>query len=110
MWTLSGFADEIDPDLETQCSTLDELGITHIELRSAWDTNVLDLSDEQVEEVATILAAHGIETLRVPALDVMRNLEGVVVHILATVRARLPLHHRPKGTGGPPPRDKLGED
>lgn len=60
MWTLSGFADEIDPDLETQCATLDELGITHIELRSAWDTNVLDLSDEQVEEVATILAAHGI--------------------------------------------------
>ena len=56
------------------------------------------------------LAAHGIETLRVPALEVMRNLEGVIVHILATVRARLPLHHRPKGAGGPPPRDELGED
>ncbi|WP_258723266.1 sugar phosphate isomerase/epimerase family protein [Cellulomonas sp. NS3] len=60
MWTLSGFADEIDPDLETQCATLDELGITHIELRSAWGTNVLDLSDEQVEEAAAILAAHGL--------------------------------------------------
>ncbi len=58
MWTLSGFADEIDPDLKTQCATLNELGITHVEFRSAWDTNVLDLTDEQVEEAAAILAAH----------------------------------------------------
>ena len=28
MWTLSGFADEIDPDLEEQCRLLDDLGIT----------------------------------------------------------------------------------
>jgi 3-dehydroshikimate dehydratase len=58
MWTLSGFADEIDPDLKTQCATLNDLGITHIEFRSAWDTNVLDLTDEQLEEAAAILAAH----------------------------------------------------
>ena len=56
------------------------------------------------------LAAHGICTLRVPAVDVMRNREGVLLHILATVRERLPLHHRPKGAGGPPPRGELGED
>ena len=56
------------------------------------------------------LAAHGIETLRVPAVEVMRNLEGVVLHILTTVRTRLPLHHRPKRAGGPPPRGELGED
>ena len=37
MWILSGFADEIDPDLSTQCSVLDELGIRYIELRSAWN-------------------------------------------------------------------------
>ncbi|HEY3436553.1 MAG TPA: TIM barrel protein [Actinotalea sp.] len=60
MWVLSGFADEIDPDLETQCAVLDELGIRFIELRSAWDVNVLDLSDEQVAEAARILADHGI--------------------------------------------------
>jgi sugar phosphate isomerase/epimerase len=60
MWVLSGFADEIDPDLETQCAVLDELGIRFIELRSAWDVNVLDLSDDQVSEVARILGEHGI--------------------------------------------------
>ena len=55
------------------------------------------------------LKVHGITTLRVPAVECLRNLDGVVVHILATVRARLPLHH-PAAPGGPPPRDKLGED
>lgn len=60
MWTLSGFADEIDADLKLQCATLNELGITHVEFRSAWDTNVLDLSDEQIEESAAILGAHGL--------------------------------------------------
>jgi sugar phosphate isomerase/epimerase len=60
MWTLSGFADEIDPDLTLQCETLNELGITHIEFRSAWGTNVLDLSDEQIDEVAATLAKHDI--------------------------------------------------
>jgi sugar phosphate isomerase/epimerase len=58
MWTLSGFADEIDADLKTQCSTLNDLGITHIEFRSAWDTNVLDLNDDQLDEAAATLAAH----------------------------------------------------
>jgi sugar phosphate isomerase/epimerase len=60
MWTLSGFADEIDPDLEEQCRVLDDLGIRYIEFRSAWDVNVLDLSDGQLDDVEKILAAHSI--------------------------------------------------
>ena len=58
MWTLSGFADEIDADLKTQCATLNDLGISYVEFRSAWDTNVLDLTDEQIAEAAAVLAAH----------------------------------------------------
>jgi sugar phosphate isomerase/epimerase len=60
MWTLSGFADEIDPDLKTQCATLNELGITHVEFRSAWNTNVLDLTDDQIGDAVAILGAHGL--------------------------------------------------
>ena len=60
MWTMSGFADEIDPDLETQCTILDQLGIKYIEFRSAWDTNVLDLDDDQIATAAEILAAHNL--------------------------------------------------
>lgn len=60
MWTLSGFADEISPDLEEQAQLLDQLGIRWIELRSAWDTNVLDLDEKQLTEVERILGEHGI--------------------------------------------------
>ncbi len=60
MWTLSGFADEIDPDLTTQCTLLNQLGITFLEFRSAWDVNVLDLTDEQLDEAEKIFAAHSL--------------------------------------------------
>jgi sugar phosphate isomerase/epimerase len=59
MWIMSGFADEIDPDLETQCAVLEGLGIRYVEFRSAWDVNVLDLSDEQLAEAKRILDARG---------------------------------------------------
>jgi sugar phosphate isomerase/epimerase len=62
MWTLSGFADEISPDLDEQCRVLTDLGIRHIEFRSAWGTNVLDLDDEQLERVRTTLQSAGIAT------------------------------------------------
>ena len=61
MWTLSGFADEIDADLETQCRLLNELGITYLEFRSAWNVNVLDLSDEQLGEAERILGEHALK-------------------------------------------------
>jgi sugar phosphate isomerase/epimerase len=58
VWTLSGFADEIDPDLAAQCTVLRELGIRYMEFRSAWDVNVLDLTDAQIEDVKRIVAEH----------------------------------------------------
>lgn len=60
MWTLSGFADEIDPDLAVQCAVLTELGISHLELRSAWDVNVLNITDDQVAQARDILGEHGL--------------------------------------------------
>jgi sugar phosphate isomerase/epimerase len=60
MWTLSGFADEIDADPGTQFQTLNELGIRYVEFRSAWGTNVLDLDDDQLAEITRLLAKHGI--------------------------------------------------
>lgn len=62
MWTISGFADEIDPDLELQCKTLANLGIRYVELRSAWDVNVLDLNDAQLCEVSAILGQYDVRT------------------------------------------------
>jgi very-short-patch-repair endonuclease len=50
-----------------------------------------------------------VETLRVPASEILRNIDAVVNGIVARARARLPLHH-PAAPVGPPPRDKLGEE
>lgn len=58
MWTLSGFTDEISPDAETQCVVASELGLRFVELRSAWDTNVLDLDDAQRDRIVQLLHAH----------------------------------------------------
>ena len=60
MWTMSGFADEIDPDLQTQCDVLTELGIRYVEFRSAWDMNVLNLDDGQIDEVVRILTRNNL--------------------------------------------------
>ena len=54
-------------------------------------------------------AAAGITTLRVPATDVLRDADVSAASVIDAARARLPLHH-PAAPGGPPPRDKLGED
>ncbi|HEY5224646.1 MAG TPA: sugar phosphate isomerase/epimerase family protein [Microbacteriaceae bacterium] len=55
-WTLSGFADEIDPDPRIQLAVLQALGARHIEVRSAWGVNVVDLDDDQLEALRALLA------------------------------------------------------
>ena len=55
-WTLSGFGDEIDPDPRIQMAVLQALGSNHIEVRSAWGVNVVDLDDDQLADLAGILA------------------------------------------------------
>lgn len=54
-------------------------------------------------------AAQGILTLRVPARDVLVDLDEVVRFIVAQAVAWLPLPY-PAAPGGPPPPDKLGEE
>ncbi|MBB4153291.1 very-short-patch-repair endonuclease [Sphingomonas jinjuensis] len=54
-----------------------------------------------------ILRQHGIETLRIPAREILHDLDAVLTGILAIASMGLPLHH---AAHGPPPRDKLGED
>jgi sugar phosphate isomerase/epimerase len=55
VWTLSGFGDEIDPDPVVQLAVLSALGARHLELRSAWDVNVVDLDESQLETVKILL-------------------------------------------------------
>ena len=59
MSTLSAFADEIDPDPQTQIDVLKSCGVRHIEFRSIHKTNVLALNDLQVREFKSLLDKHG---------------------------------------------------
>ncbi|HXL35826.1 MAG TPA: TIM barrel protein [Ktedonobacteraceae bacterium] len=57
---LSAFADEISADLNEQIEVIRSEHIHYIDLRGAWNTNVLDLTDQQVTEIKQRLDAQGI--------------------------------------------------
>jgi sugar phosphate isomerase/epimerase len=61
VWNLSGFGDEVDPDPTVQAAVLLALGASHIEVRSAWGTNVSELPQEQVRQLKEILDEKGIK-------------------------------------------------
>lgn len=56
---LSAFGDEIDSDLATQLDVLSMLDIHHLELRGVWGHNVLDLGQDDLARVKTLLGAWG---------------------------------------------------
>ncbi|MBT2594219.1 sugar phosphate isomerase/epimerase [Arthrobacter sp. ISL-72] len=61
VWPLSGFGDEIDPDPAVQAAVLLALGASHIEVRSAWGTNVSELEPQQVAALKEILDEKGLK-------------------------------------------------
>src|SRR5204863_5097525 len=60
MIRLSAFADEISPDLDEQIAVLSLEQIHFLDLRSVENTNVLDLTNQQVARIKEKLDAHGI--------------------------------------------------
>lgn len=59
-WPLSAFGDEVAPDLEDQVAALCAQRIAHVELRSAWGVNVVDLGPRQLDRAAAILRDAGV--------------------------------------------------
>lgn len=59
--TLSAFADEFAPDLETQMKLLAAEEINRIDLRTVGGINVLRLSDQEVQHIKKRLDAHGFQ-------------------------------------------------
>lgn len=57
---LSGFSDEIAPELDLQLAAIREWGLSHIELRAADGVNVSDFSTEKIKEVKNKLAGAGV--------------------------------------------------
>ncbi|WP_426998027.1 sugar phosphate isomerase/epimerase family protein [Pseudarthrobacter sp. N5] len=90
-WLLSGFGDEIDDDPAIQIAVLQALGANHIEVRSAWGTNVVELSDDQLRRLKELLAE---KDMRVSAIaspigkvDVSLPVEHEVARLRRAVNA-----------------------
>lgn len=61
MVTLTAFADEISADLTEQLDVLESEGIRHIEFRGVWNKNVLDLTDDELDQVTSALGDRGFQ-------------------------------------------------
>jgi sugar phosphate isomerase/epimerase len=61
MFVLSGFADEISPDLDVQLDVLAKLGLKHLELRGVWGKNVLALNDDEAQTIKRELDKRGVK-------------------------------------------------
>lgn len=68
MFTVTGFADEISSDLSVQLDELKQLGIRHLELRGVWGKNVMELTDDDVAKVSSLLKEYnfGISSIASP--------------------------------------------
>lgn len=58
-FVLSAFGDEVAADLEAQLTALAADGVYHLELRSAWGRNVLDLTAADLGRAARLLRERG---------------------------------------------------
>jgi len=61
MPTLSAFADEISADLVEQLQVLKSCGLKHLDLRSVWNVNVMELTDSQCKQIKTALDGEGVK-------------------------------------------------
>lgn len=114
-WTLTGFADEIDPDLSVQLATIATESLRYLELRGVWGTNVADLDSAQLDKLAAGLAEAGVSVSAIgspvgkiavdaplePELERLRRVAGVA-HRFGTDMVRVFSFFLPPGT--PPER------
>ena len=86
VWSLSGFGDEVDPDPAIQAAVLLALGASHIEVRSAWGTNVSELEPEAVERLKGILDEKGLKVSAVASPIGKVDVSLPVEHEVARLR------------------------
>ncbi len=90
-WLLSGFGDEIDADPAVQVAVLQALGARHIDVRSAWHTNIVSLDDDQLERLRAILSERdmAVSTIASPIgkVDITGDGDAELVRLARAVHA-----------------------
>jgi sugar phosphate isomerase/epimerase len=86
-WVLSGF----DDDPAIQIAVLQALGANHIEVRSAWGTNIVDLSEDQLSRLKELLAGKAMKVSAIASpigkVDVSLPVEHEVERLHRAVNA-----------------------
>jgi len=97
-WKLSGFGDEVDTDPHVQGAVLLALGAHHIEVRSAWGINVVDLDDDATGRLKAALDSLGLAVSAVASpigkVDVSLPVEHEVERLLRVIRVAKTLDTR----------------
>ena len=120
MWTLSGFIDEISEDFNEQCKVASGLGLSHVEVRSAWGTNILDLDNDQLGGLRETLTEYELKVSSIgspigkisiddefpPHLERMRQAVDVA-HALEAPYIRIFSFFIPEGTDPDSRRDEV---
>jgi sugar phosphate isomerase/epimerase len=88
-WPLSAFADEIAVDLEEQVEVLCAHRVGHVELRSAWGINVVDLDADGLARAARVLGDAGVAVSAVGSPVGKAPIEGDFDDELVRLRAAL---------------------
>lgn len=89
---ISGFTDEVSDDLEIQVKALQELGWSHIDLRTVGGKNVSSLSEAEFDHVHELLCRHGIEiacfgsTVANWGRDAVRDFEQDMIDMKNSIR------------------------
>jgi sugar phosphate isomerase/epimerase len=90
-WKLSGFGDEIDPDPVVQIAVLQALGAQHIEVRSAWGVNIVDLDESRLARLAAVVRERGMAVSAIASpigkVDVSLPIEHEVGRLQRAIRA-----------------------
>lgn len=119
-WTLSGFGDEISPDPATQLSVLSALGARQIEVRAAWNQNIVELGSELLGAlgsaitrvgfgVSAIASPVGKSDISEPADYEFDRLKRAITaaHVLGTTRIRIFSYYRAPGLAPADIRDAV---
>lgn len=88
-WPIAAFGDEIAAPLEEQLEAMRASSVHLLELRSAWGTNVVDLSAEQLDAVAGQLAAAGVAVCAIGSPVGKAPIDGDLEAELGRLRAAL---------------------
>jgi hypothetical protein len=85
-WALSGFGDEIADDPVVQVAVLQALGANHIEVRSAWGTNIVSLDDTQLARLKAVFDEAGMKVSAIASPIGKVDVTLPVEHELARLR------------------------